>query len=476
MAGLVEWIKAFAISLGGPGLFLIAFLDSSFLSFPEVNDLLIIWLTTQHEERMVYYALMTTLGSISGCLALYTIARKGGEAFLQKRFSPQYLERAMGTSVATACSRSWSRRSCRRQCHSRSSCSRLASRECACSTSSSRLRLGAGLRYFGEGLLAVYYGDEAAEFLQQECEHRGTRRRAGGARPRRRLDPLAAPRQRLGGLTARAESLYNQSFIRIRRMPPDISVVVPDEERGTERGRALPRADLGAREPMDGPYEIVAIDDGSNDDTFARLARLQSSDFRLRVIRFRRNFGQTAAFAAGFAQARGRYIVTMDGDLAERSARHRRDGRPARENSCRHRRRLAQGSEGPVPQPPTAIDDRQLADLARDRRGASRLRVLAEGVSRRSRQVDEALRRNASVSAGDRQRVRRHHRRARRQPSRARARQVEVRNLPHHPRRAGPADGQVPHQLFDAAGSDLRAAGARHGRARHGRARRGSPT
>jgi len=62
-------------------------------------------------------------------------------------------------------------------------------------------------------------------------------------------------------------------------------------------------------------YEIVAIDDGSKDDTFARLARLQSSDFRLRVIRFRRNFGQTAAFAAGFAEARGRYIVTMDGDL-----------------------------------------------------------------------------------------------------------------------------------------------------------------
>ena len=64
MTGVVEWIKEFALSLGGPGLFLIAFLDSSFLSFPEVNDLLIVWLTTQHKERMVYYALMTTLGSV----------------------------------------------------------------------------------------------------------------------------------------------------------------------------------------------------------------------------------------------------------------------------------------------------------------------------------------------------------------------------------------------------------------------------
>jgi len=61
-------------------------------------------------------------------------------------------------------------------------------------------------------------------------------------------------------------------------------------------------------------YEIITIDDGSTDDTFARLAALQRTDPRLRVIRFRRNFGQTAAFAAGFDYARGRYIVTSDGD------------------------------------------------------------------------------------------------------------------------------------------------------------------
>ena len=61
-------------------------------------------------------------------------------------------------------------------------------------------------------------------------------------------------------------------------------------------------------------YEIVAIDDGSRDETFTLLARLQAADPRVRVIRFRRNFGQTAAFAAGFKYARGRYIVTADGD------------------------------------------------------------------------------------------------------------------------------------------------------------------
>jgi glycosyltransferase involved in cell wall biosynthesis len=62
-------------------------------------------------------------------------------------------------------------------------------------------------------------------------------------------------------------------------------------------------------------YEIVAIDDGSTDDSFAVLSRLHALDQRLRVIRFRRNFGQTAAFSAGFAHARGRLIVTSDGDL-----------------------------------------------------------------------------------------------------------------------------------------------------------------
>jgi glycosyltransferase involved in cell wall biosynthesis len=63
------------------------------------------------------------------------------------------------------------------------------------------------------------------------------------------------------------------------------------------------------------PYELIVVDDGSTDESFETLARLQAVDPRLRVIRLRRNFGQTAAFAAGFDHARGRYIVTMDGDL-----------------------------------------------------------------------------------------------------------------------------------------------------------------
>jgi glycosyltransferase involved in cell wall biosynthesis len=97
-------------------------------------------------------------------------------------------------------------------------------------------------------------------------------------------------------------------------MQPDISVVVPmkNEAPNVEE---LYRELTAALEAYGRPYEILAIDDGSQDDTFALLCGLQAQDARLRVIRFRRNFGQTAAFAAGFDHARGRYIVTMDGDL-----------------------------------------------------------------------------------------------------------------------------------------------------------------
>ena len=62
-------------------------------------------------------------------------------------------------------------------------------------------------------------------------------------------------------------------------------------------------------------YEIIFVDDGSSDDSFNILRRLQKADNRMRVIRFRKNFGQTAALAAGFAHARGSIIVAIDADL-----------------------------------------------------------------------------------------------------------------------------------------------------------------
>ena len=85
--GLNAWkekIVAFAGSLGAPGLFLISFLDSSVLTFPVINDLLLIELSIQHPERMPLYAFLAMLGSVVGCVLLFYIAEKGGEALFHK--------------------------------------------------------------------------------------------------------------------------------------------------------------------------------------------------------------------------------------------------------------------------------------------------------------------------------------------------------------------------------------------------------
>src|SRR4051812_45937593 len=95
MARFVEWVKGLALVWGGPGLFIIGFLDSSFLSFPEVNDLLIVWMVSQHKERLIYYTVMATAGSVLGCLTLYFVARRGGERFLRRRFNAATVERGL---------------------------------------------------------------------------------------------------------------------------------------------------------------------------------------------------------------------------------------------------------------------------------------------------------------------------------------------------------------------------------------------
>jgi membrane protein YqaA with SNARE-associated domain len=83
--GWKQKIVAFASGLGAPGLFLISFLDSSVLSFPIINDLLLIQLSMQRPERMPLYALMAATGSVLGCVVLYFLARMGGEAYFHRK-------------------------------------------------------------------------------------------------------------------------------------------------------------------------------------------------------------------------------------------------------------------------------------------------------------------------------------------------------------------------------------------------------
>jgi dolichol-phosphate mannosyltransferase len=95
-----------------------------------------------------------------------------------------------------------------------------------------------------------------------------------------------------------------------------ISVVVPvhDEERSV----ALLYDELrSALEPLDTPWEAIFVDDGSTDGTFSALTRLHAAEQNVRVVRLRRNFGKAAALVAGFDQARGETVVTIDGDLQD---------------------------------------------------------------------------------------------------------------------------------------------------------------
>ena len=89
----VNWVQGVAVALGGPGLLIIGFLDSSFLSFPMINDLLLIGMVTRNKSLVAYYVAMATAGSVLGCLALYYVGRKGGEKFLLKRFKASHVER-----------------------------------------------------------------------------------------------------------------------------------------------------------------------------------------------------------------------------------------------------------------------------------------------------------------------------------------------------------------------------------------------
>jgi membrane protein YqaA with SNARE-associated domain len=161
---LPHWLQAVVASAGGLGLFLIAFLDSSVLTFPVINDLLLIDLSIRNPERMPYYAAMATIGSVAGCLVLYYLARKGGEAMFQKHAGPR-----------AQTIRAWVKRN--------GFLSILVTAllpppnpfkvfviaagafEMPLRTFVLGLLAARAIRFFGEGFLAIRYGNQASEFL-----------------------------------------------------------------------------------------------------------------------------------------------------------------------------------------------------------------------------------------------------------------------------------------------------------------------
>jgi membrane protein YqaA with SNARE-associated domain len=167
LARFTQWLESFVLAIGAPGLFVIAFLDSSFLSFPEINDFLIIWMVTQHEERMVLYASMATLGSIAGCLALYFAGLKGGDALLRRRFRADRLDRATELmrrhgALALLVPALLPPPAPFKIFVLMGGVARIPLK-----TFVMAIGIGRGVRYFGEGILAVLWGDQALAFIRE---------------------------------------------------------------------------------------------------------------------------------------------------------------------------------------------------------------------------------------------------------------------------------------------------------------------
>src|SRR5436190_12498119 len=95
MGELVGRVRSLGLALGGPGLALVAFLDSTFLPLPGITDLLLVVTVTRRPAAMLVYVALTVAGSVAGCLVMHAIGRKGGDALVKRRFTGDTIEGAM---------------------------------------------------------------------------------------------------------------------------------------------------------------------------------------------------------------------------------------------------------------------------------------------------------------------------------------------------------------------------------------------
>ncbi len=166
LSGWRQKIVAFAGTLGAPGLFLISFLDSSVLTFPVINDLLLIELSIQKPARMPLYAAMAMTGSVLGCVLLYFIAKKGGEAFFHKKAGERgaairrwVVKNGFGGMLAAALLPP--------PTPFKIFVFAAGVFEVPMSSFASAIALARAIRYFGIGYLAIRYGEQALPFIAQ---------------------------------------------------------------------------------------------------------------------------------------------------------------------------------------------------------------------------------------------------------------------------------------------------------------------
>jgi membrane protein YqaA with SNARE-associated domain len=166
MSGLVQRIQALALALGAPGIFLVAFLDSSILSLPEIADLLVIWMVTNNRSRFLLYVVSATIGSLLGCLVLYGIGKKGGASVVRRRFSSTSVDRALAAFRRHGVMAVLIPSILPPPAPFKIFVLMAGVADISVARFSSAILVGRGARYTVEGLLALWYGERAMTFIR----------------------------------------------------------------------------------------------------------------------------------------------------------------------------------------------------------------------------------------------------------------------------------------------------------------------
>ncbi len=169
MGSFVHKIRAFAFALGAPGLFIVAFLDSSLLSLPEIADLMVMWMVTRHKSLVLLYVLSATAGSVAGCLVLYFLGKWGGEALLHKRFGSASVERTLNTFRRYGVMAVLIPSLLPPPAPFKIFVLLAGFAEITTARFTLAVTIGRGARYLIEGLLAVRYGDRAVRFVHENA-------------------------------------------------------------------------------------------------------------------------------------------------------------------------------------------------------------------------------------------------------------------------------------------------------------------
>ncbi len=166
MGRFVHSIQALALAWGAPGIVLVAFLDSSVLSLPELADLLVIYMVTTHPSRFGLYVTCATIGSLAGCLVLYYIGR-GGEELLKKRISTHRYEKTLDAFRRHGVMAVLVPSILPPPAPFKPFVLLAGVAEISPARFTTAILIGRGARYLIEGLLALWYGERAMAYIEK---------------------------------------------------------------------------------------------------------------------------------------------------------------------------------------------------------------------------------------------------------------------------------------------------------------------